>query len=208
MRYVGFSDHPAWICAQAQAIATFRGFAPIAAIQIEWSLLQRTVEHELVPMARHLGMGVCPWSPLRGGVLTGKFTRAGRTTDAVTRVRDDSKFLTERTYVLVDAMQAIAAELGCTVPQVAIAWLDAQPGCTSTIIGARTAAQLLDVLGALEIRLSEQHLATLDELSRPPEHFPQTFLELAKTTMLNGSNVNGVEGPIWELSPANDAERA
>jgi aryl-alcohol dehydrogenase-like predicted oxidoreductase len=208
VRYVGFSDHPAWICAQAQSIATFRGWAPLAAIQIEWSLLQRTVEHELVPMAQHLGMGVCPWGPLRGGVLTGKFTREGRQTDAPTRVRDDSKFLVERTYVLLDAMKAIAAELGCTVPQVAIAWLAAQPGCTSPIIGARTEAQLLDVLRALEVRLSATQLARLDELSRPPEHFPQTFLELAKTTMLNGSTVNGVAGPLWELSPASDAERA
>ncbi len=208
VRYVGFSDHPAWICAQAQTIASFRGWAPLAAIQIEWSLLQRTVEHELVPMARGLGMGVCPWSPLRGGVLTGKFTRQGRQTTEPTRVRDDSKFLTEKTYLLIDAMQAIAAELGCTVPQVAIAWLDAQPGCTSSILGARTEAQLLDTIASLEVQLAAAHLATLDELTRPPDHFPQTFLELAKTTMLNASCVDGVEAPVWELSPATDEERA
>ncbi len=130
-----------------------------------------------------MGMGVCPWSPLRGGVLTGKFTREGRTTDAVTRVRDDSKFLTERTYVLIDAMRAIADEICARCRR------SRSPGSMPSRAAPRrssargTERELLDVLGALNIRLSERHLATLDELSRPPEHFPQTFLELAKTTM-------------------------
>jgi aryl-alcohol dehydrogenase-like predicted oxidoreductase len=208
VRYVGFSDHPAWVCARAQSIAEFRGWTPLAAIQIEWSLLQRTVERELVPMARELGMGVCPWSPLRGGVLTGKFTRAGRQTTEETRVRDDSKHLHERTYDLIDAMKEIADAHACTVPQVAIAWLDAQPGCTSTILGARTAAQLEDTLASLEVALTPEQLARLDELTAPPDHFPQTFLEAVRTTMLNGARIDGIEGPIWDLSPADDSERA
>jgi aryl-alcohol dehydrogenase-like predicted oxidoreductase len=96
VRYVGFSDHPAWVCVQAQYEAMFRGWTPLIALQIEYSLLQRTVEYDLMPMARALGLGVTPWSPLRGGVLTGKFTRANRPQDdGTTRVRSESKYLKE-----------------------------------------------------------------------------------------------------------------
>ncbi len=128
--------------------------------------------------------------------------------DAVARVRDDSKFLTERDLRphRCDAGDRRRDRLHGAAGRDRLARCPA--GLHLDDPRRQTEAQLLDVLGALDIRLSERHLATLDELSRPPEHFPQTFLELAKTTMLNGSNVNGVEGPIWELSPANDAERA
>ncbi len=208
VRYLGFSDHPAWACARAHTLAELRGWTPLSAIQIEWSLLQRTVEHELVPMALELGLGVCPWGGLRGGVLSGKFRRGGVRPAEPTRVQPESRYLHEGTYALLDAMDSIAAAHRCSIAAVALAWLRGRPGCSSIILGARTEAQLEQNLASLAVELSSEERALLDERTAPAEHFPQTFLTLARTTMLNGSSVNGVSAPLWELSPASDAERA
>jgi aryl-alcohol dehydrogenase-like predicted oxidoreductase len=208
VRYLGFSDHPAWVCARAQTIAELRGWAPLSAIQIEWSLLQRSVEHELLPMARGLGLGVCPWGALRGGVLSGKFRRGGVRPAEATRVQPGSRYLHEGTYALLDAMESIAAARGCSIAAVALAWLQGSAGCTSVILGARSETQLQDNLASLAVELSAEERRTLDERTTPAEHFPQTFLNLARTTMLNGATVEGVSAPVWELSPANDRERA
>ena len=142
MRYVGFSDTPAWKVAQAQTQAQFRGWTPLIALQIEYSLIERTVEGELVPMARELGLGITPWSPLRGGVLSGKYTRANAGAQKADRGERVTNFLTERNYVIIDELARIGGELGCSPAAVALAWVQAQPGVSSTIIGARRADQL------------------------------------------------------------------
>lgn len=208
MRYLGFSDHPAWACARAHTIAELRGWTPLAAIQIEWSLLQRSVEHELVAMAGELGLGVCPWGGLRGGVLSGKFRRGGVRPAEATRVQPESRHLHEGTYALLDAMESIAAAHDCSIAAVALSWLRGRPGCTSIILGARTETQLRENLASLEVELSPDERRSLDERTMPAEHFPQTFLNLARTTMLNGTTIEGVTAPVWELSPASDRERA
>src|SRR5580692_2392520 len=135
VRYVGFSDTPAWKVAQAQVTALLRGLSPLVALQIEYSLLERTVEGELVPMARELGLGVTPWSPLKFGVLSGKYTRANHGQVEAMRGGWVNSNLSERNYAIVDVLEKVAKEAGSTVARVALAWVVAQPGVTSTIIG-------------------------------------------------------------------------
>ena len=209
IRYSGFSDHPAWVCVQAMYESVFRGWTQPIAIQIEYSLLQRTVEYDLMPMARKCGFGVTPWSPLRGGVLTGKFTRENRPKDdGSTRVRSDSKYLTEHTFVLLDALREIAAAHGATPAQVALRWVMDRAGVTSTIIGARTLAQLDDNLAACRVHLTAEQTKRLDALSEPPPCFPHEFINnLIPSTIHGGTSINGRETQPWPLSPQSDAER-
>ncbi|MCA9285448.1 MAG: aldo/keto reductase [Phycisphaerales bacterium] len=207
VRYIGLSDHPAWVCVQAQYEAIFRSWTPVVALQIEYSLLQRTVEAEIMPMARALGLGVTPWSPLRGGVLSGKYTRQSRPDPQTVRVAAESKHLNEQTYLLVDALGEIARETGASIAQVALRWLQDRPGVTSTIIGARRVDQLDDNLAALDVVLRPEHRARLDELTTPALPFPNEFLDLVKTAINNGTTVNGDTREAWPLSPERDDER-
>jgi aryl-alcohol dehydrogenase-like predicted oxidoreductase len=209
VRYIGFSDHPAWVCVQAQYEALFRGWTPLIALQIEYSLIQRTVEYDLMPMAQKLGLGVTPWSPLRGGVLSGKFTRENRPKDdGTTRVRSDSKYLTESTYVLIDALKEIAAAHGVTPAQVALRWVMDRDGVRSTIIGARSMQQLDDNLAACALRLAAEDTKRLDALTVPPHIFPHEFLtHFIPGTIQGGTQINGRATPAWPLAPQSDAER-
>jgi aryl-alcohol dehydrogenase-like predicted oxidoreductase len=193
VRYIGFSDTPAWKVAQAQTIATLRGWTPLIALQIEYSLLERTVEGELIPMARELGLGVTPWSPLKGGVLSGKYTRATAGTDKPARALAVGATLknNERAYAIIDALAAIASELGTTPARVALAWVHARPGVTSTILGARNVEQLDANLGALGVTLTPAQTAQLDELSKPVLPFPVAFLSRASGFMHGGITING-----------------
>lgn len=207
VRYLGFSDTPAWKCAQAQTIAAFRGFMPLIALQIEYSLLERTVENELLPMARELEMGVTPWSPLKYGVLSGKYTRENR--DSVTPGRGEGVkgLLTDRNLAIAEKCAAIGREIGATPAQVALAWVQRRPGVTSTIIGARTMQQLEDNLGALDIPIAPEQLAALDEASAVAAIFPQSFLPLIRTAVHGGTTIDGESYGMWERSPASDEER-
>lgn len=207
VRYVGFSDTPAWKCAEAQMIARFRGTAPLVALQIEYSLLERTVEGELVPMARELGLGVTPWSPLKSGVLSGKYTRENAGKIKADRGPWAEAHLNERAYAIVDELQKIAGALDTTPSRVALAWVQARPGVTSTIIGARTMAQLEDNVKALDVRLSPDHVKSLDALTKPTLGFPMGFLGMSGTFMHGGATVNGDSAPPWPMAPKSDAER-
>jgi aryl-alcohol dehydrogenase-like predicted oxidoreductase len=207
VRYVGFSDTPAWKTAEAQTIAHFRSLTPICALQIEYSLLERTVEGELIPMSRELGMGVTPWSPLRGGVLSGKYTRQNAGKIKPDRGEWVTRALDERAYTVIDVLIAVAKELGSTPARVALAWLEAQPAVTSIIIGARTVAQLDDNLAAVDLRLSSDQLARLDDVSRPTLDFPAGFLRMAGMFSQGGTTVNGESAPLAPNAPRNDSER-
>jgi len=207
VRYIGFSDHPAWVCVQAQYEAIFRNWTPLVALQIEYSLLQRTVEADLMPMARAMGLGVTPWSPLRGGVLSGKYTRAARPAPATVRVAADSKYLNEATYRLIDAMEEIARARDASVAQIALRWVQDRPGVVSTIIGARTVAQLEDNLEALSIALTPEETTRLDELSMPVLPFPCEFLDMIRPAIQGGTTINGAASSAWALSPKTAAER-
>ena len=206
IRYVGFSDTPAWKCAEAQVTAAFRGWAPVVALQIEYSLLERTVEGELVPMARAMGMGITPWSPLKSGVLSGRYTRANRG-DATTRRVWAQAALTDRAYDVIDALTHVASEVGAPAAQVALAWLAAKPGVTSIIVGPRTLAHLEDGVGALELRLDAAHVAALDAASKPQLDFPAGFLAGAGTFAHGGLTINGTSFPPNPLAPKTDDDR-
>jgi len=206
VRYLGLSDFPAWVCVQAQYEAIFKNWTPFVGLQIEYSLLQRTVEGDLIPMAMNMGMGVTPWSPLRGGVLSGKFGR-GKFPDEATRVKADSPHLNERTYALVDALAEISREIDASPAQVALRWVHDRPSVTSTIIGARKIGHLLDNLGALNVELKPEHTDRLNELSKPTLPFPHEFLERARSSVHGGIRINGVDAPDWPLQPKTDADR-
>jgi aryl-alcohol dehydrogenase-like predicted oxidoreductase len=207
VRYIGFSDTPAWKCAEAQTLARFRGYAPLVALQIEYSLLERTVEGELVPMARELGLGVTPWSPLKSGVLSGKYTRDKHGAQQPGRGAWAASALNDKTYDLIEEMGRIAKELGTTTSRVAISWVQNRPGVTSTIIGARTMEQLEDNLAALDISLSPEHQAKLDALSKPKLNFPADFIANGKAFFHGGTTINGRSVAPWPASPKTDEER-
>lgn len=207
VRYLGVSDTPAWKVVQGQVEAIFRSWSPFVALQIEYSLIERTVEHDLMPMARAHGLGVTPWSPLKGGLLTGKYGRNRQPVGEGRHVPGVSKSLTERNFAIVEAAEAVAAELGAGVAQVALAWVLGRPGVASPILGARTPAQLDANLAALEVTLSEAQVARLDAASEPTPIFPHGFLANTKHVMQSGAVINGVASDPWALAPASDAER-
>ncbi len=207
IRYFGISDTPAWKCAQAQYEAIFKNWTPAVALQIEYSLVERTVENELMPMARELGMGVTPWSPLKGGVLTGKYTRANLSSIDPKRGTWVTNNLTERNLDIVEALVEVAKEMGRTPAEVALAWVQARPGVSSSIIGARTMEQLEQNLKALEVKIPGELAAKLDEASAIQPTFPQSFLPYVKNNIHGGATINGVDSEPWALGPQNDGER-
>jgi len=192
VRYVGVSDTPAWKIAQANVMAHFRGWAPFIGLQIEYSLLERTVEQELVPMALELGLGTTPWSPLKSGVLSGKYTRSDPASAQQQGRGFAAGFLDEKAFSVIDALQEIAKAHDSTVARVALAWVRMQPGVTSTIIGARRLEQLDDNLRSLEVTLTAGELARLDELTRPAFGFPQSMQPMFPSIHNGGTTVNGV----------------
>jgi aryl-alcohol dehydrogenase-like predicted oxidoreductase len=207
VRYIGFSDTPAWKVAQAQVIASFRGWAPLVALQIEYSLLERTVEGELMPMAHELGLGVTPWSPLRGGALSGKYTRDNAHSQKADRGERVTLYLNEKGYAIIDELIRIARELNTNPAAVALAWVQRRPGVASTIIGARRLEQLDQNLAALDLTLAPEQIAALDALSQPVLNFPAGFLKSVPMIAHNGATVNGERSVPWPMSPRGDQDR-
>ena len=181
--YLGICNTPAWQVAEMQTLADLRGWSPLVALQIEHSLVERTVEHELIPMARAMGLGVLPWSPLGGGVLTGKYSRADLSDENAADVSPTRKgviassgHLNERSLAIADAVVEVAREVEATPSQVAIAWTLANPAVASPIMGARTMEQAEDNFGALEVALTPEQLNKLNDVSEPAATFPGRFL--------------------------------
>src|SRR5258705_4314898 len=201
VRYIGFSEPPAWRAAQAQTIAYFRGWAPLISLQIEYSLLERTVEGELIPMAQEMGLGVTTWGPLKGGALSGKYTRENRGKTKSDRGDHVTGSLTDQAYDLLDELQKVAKELGSTVAAVSLAWVQSRPGVTSTIIGARTMKQLDSNLAALDLPLSTDHIKRLEKLSEPKLNFPAQVMKIAPNFSNAGATVNGVKSTLLPQAP-------
>lgn len=181
--YLGICNTPAWRVAELQTLADLRGWSPLVALQIEYSLLERSVEHELLPMAQALGLGVLPWSPLGGGILTGKYSRSDLSDDNSADIASDRKgviasigHLNQRSLDIAEVVGEVADELGVSRSQVAIAWTLTHPAVVSPIIGARTLSQAEDNLGALGVRLSADQLERLNAASAPQPIFPQRFI--------------------------------
>ncbi|MFH1680844.1 MAG: aldo/keto reductase [Candidatus Eisenbacteria bacterium] len=172
--YVGVSDTPAWIVSRANTLASLRGWSPFVALQVEYSLIERTPERELLPMARALDLAVTPWAPLGAGLLTGKFTRGKPAGE--TRLKPESGRLSERNLGVARELDAVAGAIERPPAQVALCWLRRRPGNIIPIVGARTAAQLEESLGCLEFELGDDEVRRLDEASRIPLGFPHDFL--------------------------------
>jgi aryl-alcohol dehydrogenase-like predicted oxidoreductase len=174
--------------------ARLHGWAPFIGLQIEYSLLERSVEQELVPMALQFGLGITPWSPLKSGALSGKYTRA--TAGQVKADRDFlESFINDKTFVVVDALEAVARAHDSTVARIALAWVQAQPGISSTIIGARRLTQLEDNVLAIDVRLTPEDLDRLNVLTKPTFGFPQSMQPMFHAIHNGGTTVNGVYAP-------------
>ena len=197
--YAGISDTPAWQVARMQMLADLRGWAPLVALQIEHSLVERTVEHDLIPMAHALGLGVVAWSPLANGVLSGKYTRADieahKGADMFSggraAVAAGVGSLSERSLDIAEVAKAVAADVGHTPAQVALAWLLAKSApAVIPILGARTAEQFEENLDALSVSLSPEQIARLDKASEIATPFPHRFLPLVQAQVLGGGRLS------------------
>ncbi|MEE6175185.1 aldo/keto reductase [Mycobacterium sp. 050134] len=192
VRYLGVSDTPAWKIVEANLIARFRGWTSFVGLQIEYSLLERTVEQELVPMATGFGLGITPWSPLKGGVLSGKYTRSNDGRHSADRGALVESFLNERTYAVIDELEVIAKAHETNVAAAALAWVHAQTAVSSIIIGARRLSQLDDNVRAVDVALTTDELSRLDALTARTFGFPGNMLEMAPGIINGGTTVNGV----------------
>ncbi|MBB3386736.1 MULTISPECIES: aldo/keto reductase [unclassified Rhizobium] len=181
VRHVGLSDVPAWYASRAQAIAEYRGYEPISALQLEYSLAERNIENEFVPFATRYGAGIMAWSPLASGLLSGKYrpSSQGETAGRLETVRGTTnpgfqKF-NERNWAIVAELEKVAGELGRSMAQVAVNWAMTQPGIASIIVGATKLEQLKDNLGALEFTIPHELRRRLDDVSALPSTFPYSF---------------------------------
>lgn len=208
VRYIAISDTPAWKITEAQMLANFRGWSPFIGLQLEYSLLERTVENDLVPMAMEMGLGLMPWSPLKEGLLSGKYTRANR--GQLLSGRNEGRVdpnLSEDTYLLIDQLERIADARDVAVAAVAIAWLMQQKGVCSTLLGARTMEQLQQNMRAAELELSQEELQSLSILTNPVRPFPHNLLQGTADLLQAGTKVNGVPSDVAAILPQNDSER-
>jgi len=173
--YVGISDVPAWWIAQANTLADLRGWSRFIGLQIPYNVIERTVERELIPMAKALDIGVTAWSPLSSGVLTGKYHGHGGSELGRMNSETMKTFMPEqqRATRIVAAVKIVSEQTGCSMAQVALAWLRYRPVPVIPIIGARKLTQLQDNLASLDLELSAEHLKSLEEASRVELGFPQ-----------------------------------
>lgn len=174
VRYIGTSTFAAWQLVESVFVAKELGTNRVVCEQPPYNLLDRRIERELIPAAQTFGVALIPWSPLAGGLLTGKYRRGeplpegarfADTTNPIYRRR-----FTERVYDVVEPLEALAKEKGCTPSQLALAWVERQPGVTSPIIGPRTMDQLVDNLGARDVTFNEDELKQIDRIIRPGDH--------------------------------------
>jgi aryl-alcohol dehydrogenase-like predicted oxidoreductase len=184
--YLGLSNIPAWQVSRMQAMAELRGWSPLIALQSEYSLVERTPERDLIPMAQEMGLGVIAWSPLANGVLSGKYSRADLKADnSQTGLQGSRKnvaasygSLSERSLAIADVVAAVATETGHSAAQIALAWTLLKPGVAASLLGARTVKQLEDNLVALAVTLSAEQRARLDQVSCIELGFPHDFARM------------------------------
>jgi aryl-alcohol dehydrogenase-like predicted oxidoreductase len=173
VRYIGVSNHPAWMVMKANGYADKMGWGKFVATQNYYSIAGRDVEREIVPMAMSEGISVMPWSPLAGGFLSGKYTRTNEV--AGDSRRDSFNFPPvdkDKAYDIIDVLINIGKQHQVTAAQVALAWVLAQPGVTSVIIGAKNLVQLNDNLSAVNLKLSAEELQELNQVSHLPAEYP------------------------------------
>jgi aryl-alcohol dehydrogenase-like predicted oxidoreductase len=180
VRHVGLSDVPAWYASRAQTIAEHRGYEPVSALQLEYSLAERSIEHEFVPFGISQGAGVMVWSPLASGLLSGKYRpgkdgNAGRLDALRGSTNPGFQKFNDRNWAIVAELEKVASELGRSMAQVALNWVATRPGVAAAIVGATRLAQLEDNLAALEFTVPPELRARLDAVSKPQTPFPYSF---------------------------------
>jgi aryl-alcohol dehydrogenase-like predicted oxidoreductase len=200
VHHVALSNFPAWQVSAAATLADLRGWAPIVGIQTEYSLVERTAERELLPMAEGLGLAVNLWSPLSGGLLTGKYRTGGEG-----RATDPSRGVTPETgqsTAVIDAVLAVAEETGASAAQVSMAWLrergERSAATLIPIVGPRTLAQLDDYLGALDVTLTGAQYTRLDEISAVEPGVPQGINGTIRESLLGG-DVSRFVAPVTPI---------
>jgi aryl-alcohol dehydrogenase-like predicted oxidoreductase len=200
IRYFGFSDLPAWYAVKAATLAQAHHMPGPIAMQLEYSLVERSIEREHIPAARECGLGVMPWSPLAGGFLTGKYTpgSVGKPNAIPGRLSGSNPFqgpytkFTERNWRILRTLSEVAKETNRPTAQVALAWATAQPGVASSILGVTSVTQLRDNLLALSLELSPKQTQALNEASEPELAFPYGLMTAAGSRMIfGGCDVQG-----------------
>ena len=192
--HYGFSDTPAWYVARAYTLAEKEGKERLAALQLEYSLIERNIEREHIPVAQELGLAVSPWSPIAGGFLAGKYKRegpSGRGEGRLEQTKDHPVLgrvlKNEQNWNIVDAVVNVAKQIGKTPAQVALNWVATQPGVTSTIIGATKLAQLEDNFRAIEFTIPPELRRQLDAVSALPTAHPYLFFGGVLQEMITGN---------------------
>lgn len=185
--YVGISDAPAWIISRAQTIAELKNMTPFAAIQLEYNLVERTVERDLLPMAEDLNLSILDWSPLGGGVLTGKYLNNNSDQDRLNKAEYFQHYKADRAMQIAQVVVDVAGEIGCSAAQVALSWIRQQSPRHIPIIGARNLAHLKDNLGCLNITLNQDHLTRLNAASNVDPGFALKFLRRLQNLFLGAA---------------------
>lgn len=216
IRYAGLSDVPAWYAAHLQTLARANGLHPLVSLQLQYSLVERNIEREYVPLAQELGLGITAWSPLAMGLLSGKYrpSEAGRDGDGDGRLQAVKSMglpalmdkFTPRNWATVGEVEQVARESGLSMAQVAVQWAARRPGLGSVILGARTLAQFEDNLAALDRPLDDALLRRLDTVSALPSQFPYSFFEATQQVGIHGGvgvgdKPQGYAPPVW-IDPA------
>lgn len=187
VNYVGLSDAPAWIASQANTLAQLRGWTPFVALQVEYSLIERTAERELLPVAEAFGLSVTAWAPMGAGVLSGKYTRGSSTLpEDSKRAAGNQARLTAGNLEIAHEVDRVADELGATSAQVALAWVRQRGRKMIPIVGVRKGDQVADILGSLDLELPADQLARLHEASRIEFGFPYGLLLGPEGQMIYG----------------------
>jgi len=201
-RYIGVSYAPAWKIAQAQTMSILKDWAPFAGLQIEYSLLERTIEQELIPMGLELGLGVTAWAPLKGGLLSGKYNRAngGKAPGSRMDISGRAATLGEKELAILDKLTEISEAHHADQAGIALAWVMRRPGVASTLIGVRNLDQLERNCLAADITLSKEEIEVLDGLSTPPPTFVTAYRPYSQMFHHGGIEVNGVKPPSLPLT--------
>ncbi|UOE46590.1 aldo/keto reductase [Mucilaginibacter sp. SMC90] len=202
VRYIGISYAPAWKIAQAQTMAILKDWAPFVGLQVEYSLLERTIEDELVAMGSELGLGIAAWSPLKGGILSGKYSKENKGKVAGSRMDTNGRAanLGDKELTILHQLAQIAETHNTNEANIALAWVMSRPGVASTIIGARNNDQLEANCLAAGITLSETEITALNGLSTPPPTFVTAYRPYSQMFHHGGIEINGFKPPILPLT--------
>lgn len=202
VRYVGLSDVPAWYAARMQTLAELRGLEPPSALQLEYSLVERNVEREHVPLALRYGMGLVAWSPLGSGLLSGKYRPSqggkpveGRLETLRGSANPSFQKFNDRNWAIVAELEAVAREVDRPMAEVALNWVAHRPGVASVLVGATQPAQLESNLRALDFQIPPELAERLERASRPEPQFPYTFFDSVIQGMVHGAQPVADEWP-------------